>query len=335
MTVTTWQEATEAGDVTVIEIAFPRMRVQLLSLGAAIREVDVPDRDGNLGGVHLALPTVADHAVRDLNPHLGATLGRYANRIAGGSFSLDGVEYSLDVNNGPNTLHGGSLGWDRLVWHVDGISDDEGAVTIRFSLTSPDGDMGFPGTVSARTTYVVSDGRIETHYEATTDAPTVISMANHAYWNLAGSHSIADHELHVPADRKLVYDEFQIPTGILDVEGTPYDMRVSRALGPILEATGGLDDCYLLDGAEGQVRLGAVLSHPGTGRVLRVLTDAPGMQVYSGNNLRSPFDVHQSMSLETQRMPDAPNQSGLGPCVLRPGENYATTTLLEFSTSDS
>jgi aldose 1-epimerase len=333
MTVTTWHEATNAGDVTVIEVTFPRMRVQLLSLGAAIREVDVPDRDGNLGGVHLALPTVADHAVRALNPHLGATLGRYANRIAGGAFSLDGVDYPLDVNNGPNTLHGGSLGWDRLIWDVDGISDDEGAATIRFSLTSPDGDMGFPGAVSARTTYVVSDGRIETHYEATTDAPTVISMANHAYWNLAGSHSIADHALHVPAARKLVYDEFQIPTGIIDVDGTPYDMRVSSALGPILEATGGLDDCYLLDGVEGQVRLGAVLSHPGTGRVLRVLTDAPGMQVYSGNNLRSPFDVHQSMSLETQRMPDAPNQPSLGPCVLRPGENYSTTTLLEFSTS--
>lgn len=335
MTVTAWQEATEAGDVTVVEIAFPRMRVQLLSLGAAIREVDVPDRHGNLGGVHLALPTVADHAVRELNPHLGATLGRYANRIAGGVFSLDAVEYSLDVNNGPNTLHGGGLGWDRLMWQVDGISDDAGAVTVRFSLISLDGDMGFPGTVSARTTYVVSDGRIETHYEATTDAPTVISMANHAYWNLAGSHSVADHELHVPADRKLVYDESQIPTGVLDVEGTPYDLRVPRALGPILEATGGLDDCYLLDGAEGQVRLGAVLSHPGTGRVLRVLTDAPGIQVYSGNNLRSPFDVHQSMSLETQRMPDAPNQPALGPCVLRPGENYATTTLLEFSTPDS
>ena len=333
MTVTTWTEATEAGDVTVIEIAFPRMRVQLLSLGAAIREVVVPDRDGNLGGVHLALPTVADHAVRALNPHLGATLGRYANRIAGGAFSLDGVDYPLDVNNGPNTLHGGSLGWDRLIWHVDGISEDAGDATIRLSLTSPDGDMGFPGTVSARTTYVVSDGRIATHYEATTDAPTVISMANHAYWNLAGTHSIADHELHVPANRKLAYDEFQIPTGIVDVEGTPYDMRGSNELGPILEATGGLDDCYLLDGVEGQVRLGAVLSHPGTGRVLRVLTDAPGMQVYSGNNLRTPFEVHQSMSLETQRMPDAPNQPALGPCVLRPGENYSTTTLLEFTTS--
>lgn len=333
MSVTTRSEATDAGDVTVIDVVLPRMRVQLLSLGAAIREVDVPDRDGNLGGVHLALPTVADHAVHALNPHLGATLGRYANRIADGAFSLDGVDYRLDVNNGPNTLHGGSLGWDRLIWHVDEISDDDGEATIRFSLTSPDGDMGFPGAVSARTTYVVSDGRIETHYEATTDAPTVISMANHAYWNLAGSHSITDHELHVPANRKLTYDEFQIPTGIVDVAGTAYDMRESSALAPILEATGGLDDCYLLDGVDGQVRLGAVLSHPGTGRVLRVLTDAPGMQVYSGNNLRSPFTVHHSMSLETQRMPDAPNQPALGPCVLRPGEKYSTTTLLEFSTS--
>lgn len=333
MTVSTWTEATGAGDVTVIEITFPRMRVQLLSLGAAIREVDVPDREGTLGGIHLALPTVADHAVRALNPHLGATLGRYANRIADGTFTLDGVDYPLDVNNGPNTLHGGSLGWDRLIWHVDDICDDDADATIRLSLTSPDGDMGFPGAVLARTTYVVSDGTIETHYEATTDAPTVISMANHAYWNLAGSDSIADHELHVPAVRKLVYDEFQIPTGITDVEATPYDMRVSRTLGPILEATGGLDDCYLLDGVSGQLRLGAVLSHPGTGRILRVLTDAPGMQVYSGNNLRSPFHVHQSMSLETQRMPDAPNQPSLGPCVLRPGETYATTTILEFSTS--
>lgn len=334
MTVTTWTEASDAGEVTVIEVTLPRMRVQLLSLGAAIREVDVPDREGTLGGIHLALPAVADYAVHALNPHLGATLGRYANRIAGGGFSLDGVEYPLDVNNGPNTLHGGSMGWDRLIWDVDEISDASGSATIRFSLTSQDGDMGFPGTVSARTTYVVSNGRIETHYEASTDAPTVISMANHAYWNLAGSHSIADHELHVPADRKLVYDEFQIPTGIVDIGGTPYDMRESRALGPILEATGGLDDCYLLDDAGGQVRLGAVLSHAGTGRVLRVLTDAPGMQVYSGNNLRSPFTVHQSMSLETQRMPDAPNQPALGPCVLRPGEEYSTTTILEFRTSD-
>jgi aldose 1-epimerase len=329
MTVTTWTEATAAGDVTVIEVIFPRMRVQLLSLGAAMREVDVPDRDGTMGGVHLALPTVADHTVHSLNPHLGSTLGRYANRIAGGRFELDGVEYRLDVNNGPNTLHGGAEGWDRMIWRVDEISDDDSSATIRFSLTSPDGDMGFPGTVQARTAYVVTEGRILTHYEATTDAPTVVSMANHAYWNLAGSRSIADHELQVPAGHKLVYDEFQIPTGVMDVDGTTYDMRASRTLGPILDATGGLDDCYLLEGT-GEVRLGAVLSHPASGRVLRVLTDAPGMQVYSGNNLKPPFDVHQSMSLETQRMPDAPNQPALGPCVLRPGEHYATTTVLEF-----
>ena len=330
MTLRTWSEATEAGDVTVIEIEFPRMRVQLLSLGAAIREVEVPDRDGALAGVHLALPTVADHAVHALNPHLGGTLGRVANRIAGGTFVLDGTRYHLDVNNGPNTLHGGADGWDRLIWRVDDISDDGDGARIDFSLTSADGDMGFPGTVQARATYVVTEGRIEMRYAATTDAPTVINMANHGYWNLAGSRSIADHSLHVPADRRLLTDATQIPCGIAEVEGTPYDLRDARTLGPILEATGGLDDCYLLAG-DG-VRLAAELRHPGSGRVMRVLTDAPGMQVYSGNNLRAPFDVHQSMSLEAQRLPDAPNQPDLGPCDLRPGQSYAATTVLEFDT---
>lgn len=199
MSVSTWNEPTDAGEVTVIEISLARIRVQLLSLGAAIREVDVPDRDGNLGGVHLSLPTVADHAVHALNPHLGGTLGRYANRIAGGTFTLDGNRYLLDVNNGPNTLHGGAHGWDRLIWRVDDITDDREAVTVTFTLTSPDGDMGFPGRMDARTTYVVSNARIAMHYVATADAPTVISMANHGYWNLAGSRSIADHDLRVPA----------------------------------------------------------------------------------------------------------------------------------------
>jgi aldose 1-epimerase len=155
-------------------------------------------------------------------------------------------------------------------------------------------------------------------------------MANHGYWNLAGSRSIGDHELQVPSGRKLTYDVHQIPTGIVDVTGTAYDLREARPLQPILDATGGLDDCYLLD-SEG-LRFAAELRHPGSGRTLRVLTDAPGMQVYSGNNLKAPFEVHQSMSLEAQRMPDAPNQPSLGPCLLRPGEQYAATTVLEFGT---
>ena len=328
MSVSTWNEPTDAGEVTVIEISLARIRVQLLSLGAAIREVDVPDRDGNLGGVHLALPTVADHAIHALNPHLGGTLGRYANRIAGGTFTLDGNRYLLDVNNGPNTLHGGAHGWDRLIWRVDDITDDREAVTVTFTLTSPDGDMGFPGRMDARTTYVVSDGRVEMHYFATTDAPTVISMANHGYWNLAGSRSISDHDLRVPASRRLLTDATQIPCGVADVVDTAYDLNSPELLGPVLAVTGGLDDCYLLEG-DG-LQLGAELRHAGSGRVMRVLTDAPGMQVYSGNNLKPPFEVHQSMSLEAQRFPDAPNQPSLGPCVLRPGEEYAAATVLEF-----
>ncbi|MFM7599449.1 MAG: aldose epimerase family protein [Actinomycetota bacterium] len=328
MSVSTWNEPTDAGEVTVIEISLARIRVQLLSLGAAIREVDVPDRDGNLGGVHLSLPTVADHAVHALNPHLGGTLGRYANRIAGGTFTLDGNRYLLDVNNGPNTLHGGAHGWDRLIWRVDDITDDREAVTVTFTLTSPDGDMGFPGRMDARTTYVVSNARIAMHYVATADAPTVISMANHGYWNLAGSRSIADHDLRVPASRRLLTDATQIPCGVADVVDTAYDLNAPQALGPVLDATGGLDDCYLLEGDGLQV--GAELRHAGSGRIMRVLTDAPGMQVHSGNNLKPPFEVHQSMSLEAQRFPDAPNQPSLGPCVLRPGEEYAATTVLEF-----
>ena len=329
MTVSTRSEVTAAGDVTIIDIALPRMRVQLLSLGAAIREVEVPDREGNLGHVHLALPTVADHADRALNPHLGATLGRYANRIAGGRFRLDGRDYELDVNNGPNTLHGGALGWDRLVWEVADLGEADDVVTVEFTLTSPDGDMGFPGTVHAHTTYVVSSGQIAMRYAARTDAPTVVSMANHGYWNLAGSTSIDNHELRVPAHRKLTYDEHQIPTGIMAIDGTVYDLREAQPLRPLLTSTGGLDDCYLIDG-EG-LRFAAELKHPASGRILSVHTDAPGMQVYSGNNLRAPFAVHQSMSLEAQRMPDAPNQPSLGACVLRPGESYATTTVLDFT----
>ena len=328
MSVSTWSEPTDAGEVTVIEISLARIRVQLLSLGAAIREVDVPDRDGNLGGVHLSLPTVADHAVHALNPHLGGTLGRYANRIAGGTFTLDGNRYLLDVNNGPNTLHGGAHGWDRLIWRVDDITDDREAVTVTFTLTSPDGDMGFPGRMDARTTYVVSNARIAMHYVATADAPTVISMANHGYWNLAGSRSISDHDLRVPASRRLLTDATQIPCGVADVVDTAYDLNSPELLGPVLAVTGGLDDCYLLEG-DG-LQLGAELRHAGSGRVMRVLTDAPGMQVYSGNNLKPPFEVHQSMSLEAQRFPDAPNQPSLGPCMLRPGEEYAATTVLEF-----
>ena len=328
MTVRTWSAPTAAGDVTVIEVELDQIRVRLLSLGAAIGDVEVPDRSGQLGPVHLALPEIADYAERALNPHLGATLGRYANRIAGGTFTLDGSTYDLDVNNGPNTLHGGALGWDRHMWQVVDLDDSTERVSVTFSLVSPDGDMGFPGTVSATVTYVVTERSIAMHFAATTDAPTVISMANHGYWNLAGTDTIAGHELRVAAERRLVMNDVQIPDGETEVAGTAYDLRTPVDLGPVIEATGGLDDCYVIDGTG--LREAAELRCPANGRWLRVSSDAPGLQVYTGNSLKPPFTVHQSVSLEAQRMPDAPNQPELGPCVLRPGEEYRSTTLLEF-----
>jgi len=315
----------------VISVGLPAMRVTLLSLGAAIHQVEVPDADGVLGAVHLELPHLANYADATLNPHLGATVGRYANRISGGCFALDGRSYALDVNNGPHTLHGGHLGFDRLAWDVVEAGGDDLQASVTFALHSPDGDMGFPGAVDARVTYLISPGRIAIEMAATSDRPTVVSLANHGYWNLDGSDTIAHHRLEVAAEQRLVMDKAQIPCGITEVAGTAYDLRTSQELGPILRETGGLDDCYLPEGAG--MRHMATLRGATSGRVMTVSSDAPGLQVYTGNSLHPPFAVHQSVSLEAQRLPDAPNQPDLGPCILRPGEEYATTTLLEFTTA--
>lgn len=312
-----------------INVDLGALRIQLLTLGAAMRTVEIPDAQGVMGHVHLHLPTPADHADRSRNPHLGGTLGRYANRIARARFSLDGKEYRLDANKDGNTLHGGARGFDRCVWDVMDIVDDEDLATITMELTSPDGDMGFPGTVVAQATYEISTDSITMNYSAVTDAPTVISMANHGYWNLAGSSSIAAHHLQVPATRRLITDDTGIPVGMDEVADTLFDLRQSRQLAPIIETTGGLDTCYLPDG-EG-LRVVAELTAPGVGRRMRVSSDAPGLQVYTGNGLGAPFQVHQSVSLEAQRAPDAPNQPDLGECVLRPGNRYTATTILEFS----
>lgn len=313
----------------VVDITLPTIHVSLLSLGAAIHTVEVPDRQGTLGPVHLHLPSVQDYADIPRNPHLGATVGRYANRIAGGEFTLDGTTFHLDINRPPNTLHGGLYGFDRQVWRVADVVDGASEAVITFALHSPDGDMGFPGNVEATTTYAVSPGRIAITMSATTDAPTPVSMANHGYWNLDGSQTITHHRLDVHAHQRLTMDDTGIPVGITDVAGTPYDLLTPTELGPVIEATGGLDDCYLVNGTG--MRVAARLQGAFSGRQMTVTSDAPGLQVYTGNGLHPPFHVHQSVSLEAQRLPDAPNQPSLGACILRPGESYSTTTLIEFS----
>lgn len=333
MTVTQRSLPSAAGTIDVLDVTVRDISVSLLSLGAAIHSVQVPDRRGVLGDVHLSLPAIEDYANPRLNPHLGATVGRYANRIARGRFPLEGRECLLDVNAPPNTLHGGHRGFDRLPWRVADVTESVDRAVVAFAVHSPDGDMGFPGAMDAFVQYDVTPGRIEITMRAVTDASTVVSLANHGYWNLEGSATIGGHDLQIHAGRRLATDDTGIPVSVVRVDGTPYDLREARRLGDVLESTTGLDDCYLIDGAG--MRVAARLQATSCGRSLTVSSDAPGLQAYSGNSLKAPFGMHQSISLEAQRLPDAPNQPELGPCVLRPGEEYRATTLLEFTVSPS
>jgi len=318
------------------------LRLRLLTLGAAIRTLEVPDASGALGHVHLHLPEVADYADHARNPHLGATVGRYANRVGSARLTLDGVEHHLDANRPPHTLHGGEWGFDRLVWSLAEATSPGGGAPDRvvMRLASPAGDMGFPGGLDAEVVHEVGDDWLALHYRAITNAPTVLSLASHGYWNLSGEPTVAGHRLAVASSRTLAIGADLVPVGALDeVAGTPLDLRAPKPLGPAIDATGGLDHCYVLDGGhldregdQGPVRPAALLT--GGTRWMSVHTDCPGLQVYTGNSLKSPFSVHGSVSLEAQRLPDAPNHEGFGPCVLRPGDEYRSTTVLSFGVGE-
>ena len=328
--------------VNQIIVTRRQLRLQLLSLGAAIHSLEVPNASGELRNVHLSLDHVSDYADAALNPHFGATIGRYANRIGHSRFTLDGTEYAVDCNRPPNTLHGGTWGFDRVVWQIAEVSSSDTSDRIVFRLHSPSGDMGFPGNLIAESTYIVDDESVTFEYSAVTDAPTVVSFANHGYWNLSGAPTIADHELTVSARRVLASGDDQLPTGELnDVTGTPFDLRAPRRIGDVLaDVPGGLDHCWVFDDADLDVserapRLRTVAHLSAGGRSMTVATDCPGMQVYTGNALKPPFAVHQSVSLETQRLPDAPNHPHFGPCALRPGNEYRSTTKLTFGTRTS
>ena len=270
--------------------------------------------------VHLFHLDPATYADRTVNPHLGASIGRYANRIAGASFSLDGTRYELVANDGPNHLHGGPDGWDRHEWTVV----DETPASTTFGYRSPDGDAGYPGTVDATATFSVDGDALTIAYAATTDRPTVINLTNHGYWNLAGvgpsaSAPIVDQVLTVAADRYLPVDDMGIPTGGLEVvDDTRFDLRAGERLAGVE-----LDHCFAVDGP-------CRLEHPASGRSLEVATDQPGMQVDTGNHLHPPFEVHGSVSFEAQRFPDTPNRPALGSARLDPGQTYRSQTTYRF-----
>ncbi len=325
-----------AADVLEVELRSDVLTVRLLTLGAAIRSVAAPDASGGVGDVHLALASAADYADRGRNPHLGASIGRYANRIAGARFELDGRTWDLVANNGPNQLHGGPDGFDRHVWDLLDASGDPDGATAVLRYASPDGDEGFPGAVTATATFELEGDLLRIAYVASTDAPTVVNMTNHGYWNLDGAPTVDGHRLVLAADRYLPVDDAGIPTADLTtVDGTPFDLRSWTELGPAIAAhPPGYDHCFEVRGVAGTMRDAALLHAPASGRWMAVRTDQPGVQLYTGNGLGPPFRPHGSVSLETQRYPDTPNRPALGSAVLRPGEEYAAVTELRFGVGD-
>ncbi|MCZ0205207.1 aldose epimerase family protein [Streptomyces achromogenes] len=322
-------------------------RMKVLSYGGVVQTLQLPDRHGRYANVVAGFDNLADYAAK--SPYFGALIGRYGNRIDAGRFTLDGKQYQLDVNDGDNSLHGGAKGFDKRVWDVEPFTEGTD-VGLRLRYTSADGEMGYPGTLRARVTYTLTrhgDWRID--YEATTDKATVVNLTSHVYWNLAGEGSggIEDHELSIAAARYTPTDAGLIPTGELArVAGTPFDFRHAKPIGRDLRAgheqlvlAKGYDHNWVLDkGITARPEHIATLRDPRSGRTLKIATDQPGLQFYSGNFLDGTltgtsgrtYRQGDALCLETQHFPDSPNQPAFPSTVLRPGRTYRTTTIHRF-----
>jgi aldose 1-epimerase len=320
------------------------VELRAMTYGAIIVSLKVPDRAGVLGDVVLGYDSLAGYVKS--SPYFGAVVGRYGNRIAKGKFTLDGAAYALAVNNGPNALHGGLKGFDKVVWHADTVRNADG-VGIRFHYVSKDGEEGYPGTLSATVTYTLTDaGEVHIAYEATTDKATPVNLTQHSYFNLAGSGDILSHVLTLNADRFTPVDSTLIPTGQLaPVAGTPFDFTTPHAIGERIDADhqqirfgGGYDHNFVLMRADTGLALAAVLIDPASGRRLEVRTTEPGVQFYSGNFLDGTltgkhgvvYQRRNGLCLETQHYPDSPNHPDFPSTILRPGETYGSRTVWRF-----
>jgi len=304
--------------------------VTIITYGGAIVSLKVPDRHGVFGDIVLGFETLEEYVS---NPaYFGALIGRHANRIARGRFSLNGVEYQLPCNNGVNHLHGGFKGFDKRVWNAS----EDGNV-LHLSYFSKDGEENYPGNLKAYVDYSLRSNELSIEYRATTDRDTIVNLTNHSYFNLRGAGTILDHELMLNAGSFTPVDEDLIPTGeIRSVEGTMMDFRKSRPID-----SGGYDHNFVLNDWDGSLRSVARLYEPTTGRVMEILTTQPGIQFYSGNFLDGSYggkygfvyEKYAALCLEPQHFPDSPNHPNFPSTILRPGEEYKETTLLRFSTS--
>lgn len=339
------------------------MRAQILDYGGIIRSLEVPDRAGNVENVVLGLSTLDDYVRCNPGPttskaqgaalYFGALIGRYANRLANGSFHLDGARFDIPVNNGKNALHGGQVGFDQKVWRPRVVRDLEGddEVGLRLEYLNPDGEMGFPGALTTVATYILDNrNRLSLYLEATTDAPTVLNLTNHCYWDLSAGHGTGayGHVLQLNADYYAPANDELLPTGeIRPVAGTPFDFRSPRLIGERIrgaerELVGarGYDHNWALNQTNPRSLLWAASAlDPLSGRQLTVLTTQPGIQFYSGNFLDGTivgiggrtYRQSDGFALETQHFPDSPNHPEFPSTHLRPGQKYTETTIWQLS----
>jgi len=324
------------------------MEVRAMTYGGIIVSIRVPDKNGKIGDVVLGHDNVDGYLVNP--PYFGAIVGRYANRIAGGTFTLDGVKYTLPKNDGPNTLHGGLVGFNKVIWEAKEFKNSKG-VGVAFSYLSKDGEEGFPGNLKVKVTYTLTDeNQLMVDYEASTDKATPINLSQHTYFNLAGEGSgdILGHHLMLNADRFTPVDKTLIPTGELTpVQGTPMDFTKPTAIGARINDNyeqlvvgKGYDHNWVINRTGDGLVLAARVHEPTTGRILEVFTTQPGVQFYSGNFLDGsivgkqghPYKLRNGLCLETQHYPDSPNHPDFPSTILRPGTTFHSQTVFKFST---
>jgi aldose 1-epimerase len=320
---------------------------QITNYGGRIVSLFMPDRDGSVGNVTLGFDRLTDYLTAS-ERYYGAIIGRYANRISGGRFSMDGREHVLSTNDAENHLHGGETGFDSVVWRV--VRSDERSLLL--AHRSPDGEEGYPGMLDVEVHYVVHDDRLTIRYSATTDAPTIVNLTNHAYFNLAGpgSGSIDGHQFNIEADFYTPIDDGLIPTGeIAAVDATPIDFRQPKSVRRALEADSeqirrarGIDHNFVLRSDQEGLGLAASAADASSGRRLEVYTTEPGIQFYTGNffdgsdigSSGRPHRFREAFALETQHFPDSPNQPNFPPVVLRPGQRYTSRTVYRFTANE-
>jgi aldose 1-epimerase len=344
-----WGKTPKGEEVELYTLRNGKSEVSIATWGAAVTSLRVPDRNGAIADIVNGFDSLEPYTKE--NPFFGVVVGRYANRIGQGRFTLDHKEYKLTINNGKNQLHGGPEGFYRKVWKAEEVEAKDGP-SLKLTYVSPDGEEGYPGTLTASVTYTLTDdSALRMEYTATTDKPTVVNLTNHAYFNLSGQGEgdILGEELMVKAARYTPVDETSIPTGELrSVAGTPFDFRKPTALGARIGAADdqlkigkGYDHNFVLDGGvTKKPRLVASMHDPKSGRVLEIITTEPGMQLYTGNFLDGTikgkggkvYAYRSAFCLETQHYPDSPNHPSFPTTVLKPGKKYQSTTLYRFTT---